>query len=59
VPGALTEQERQEFLAQPHIAVLSVASGSDRPPLTVPIWYGYQPGGDLIFFTGSPGPQGS
>jgi uncharacterized protein len=51
----MTEQERQEFLAEPHIGVVSVASDDDRPPLTVPVWYGYQPGGDLTFFTGTQG----
>ncbi len=51
----MTEQERQAFLAKLHVGVLSVASGSDRPPLTVPIWYGYRPGGDLTFFTGTQG----
>src|SRR5215204_5290203 len=51
----MTEQERQEFLAEPHIGVLSVASDSDRPPLTVPVWYGYLPGGNVSFFTGTQG----
>lgn len=51
----MTEQERQEFLAEPHIGVLSVASDDDRPPLTVPLWYGYEPGGNLTFFTGTQG----
>ena len=55
MPRQMTEQERQEFLAGPHVGVLSVASDGDRPPLTVPIWYGYQPGGDLTFFTGTQG----
>ena len=55
MPRPLTEQERQEFLAEPHVAVLSVASDTDRPPLTVPLWYGYQPGGYLSFFTGTQG----
>ncbi len=55
MPRALTEQERQEFLADLHIAVLSVASDTDRPPLTMPLWYGYQPGGDISFFTGTQG----
>jgi nitroimidazol reductase NimA-like FMN-containing flavoprotein (pyridoxamine 5'-phosphate oxidase superfamily) len=45
----LTEQERQAFLAEPRVGVLSVASGDDRPPLTVPLWYGYQPGGNLTY----------
>ena len=51
----LTPTEREEFLAQPHIAVLSVADDDDRPPLTVPVWYDYQPGGDMMFFTGTQG----
>jgi uncharacterized protein len=55
MPRQMTEQERQEFLAEPHVGVLSVASGSDRPPLTVPIWYGYEPRGNVTFFTGTQG----
>jgi nitroimidazol reductase NimA-like FMN-containing flavoprotein (pyridoxamine 5'-phosphate oxidase superfamily) len=55
MPRPLTEQERQAFLAEIHVAVLSVASDDDRPPLTVPVWYGYQPGGTISLFTGSQG----
>src|SRR3954469_20289134 len=55
MPRQMTEQERQDFLAEPHVGVLSVASDSDRPPLTVPVWYGYQPGGNISFFTGTQG----
>jgi nitroimidazol reductase NimA-like FMN-containing flavoprotein (pyridoxamine 5'-phosphate oxidase superfamily) len=55
MPRPLTEQERQAFLAEPRVGVLSVASDDDRPPLTVPIWYGYQPGGNITFFTGTQG----
>jgi uncharacterized protein len=55
MPRPMTEQERQEFLAGLHVAVLSVASDGGRPPLTVPIWYGYQPGGNISFFTGTQG----
>lgn len=51
----LTERERQDFVAEPHIAVLSVASGSDRPPLAVPLFYAYQSGGNITFFTGTQG----
>lgn len=53
MPRPLTEQERQAFLAEPHIGVLSVAGENNRPPLMAPIWYGYQPGGQLTFFTGT------
>ena len=55
MPRHLTEHEREEFLAESHIAVLSVASDDHRPPLAVPVWYGYQPGGNLSFFTGTQG----
>src|SRR3712207_8404502 len=51
----MSEQERQEFLAEPHVGVVSVASDDDRPPLAVPVWYGYRPGGNISFFTGTQG----
>src|SRR5687768_3938080 len=54
MPRRMTEKERQGFLAEPHIGVLSVADG-DRPPHATPAWYGYEPGGDLTFFTGTQG----
>ncbi|MFH8403431.1 pyridoxamine 5'-phosphate oxidase family protein [Streptomyces sp. NPDC018019] len=48
----LTTEERERFLAEPHIGALSVASDeADRAPLTVPIWYAYEPGGDLWITT--------
>ena len=47
----LPERERQEFLAEPHVAALSVDAGADRGPLTVPIWYWYEPGGELWVLT--------
>jgi nitroimidazol reductase NimA-like FMN-containing flavoprotein (pyridoxamine 5'-phosphate oxidase superfamily) len=50
---ALTRAEREEFLAQPHIAALAVAAGADRGPLTVPIWYQYTPGGQAWVLTGA------
>ncbi|MEV6280038.1 pyridoxamine 5'-phosphate oxidase family protein [Nocardia sp. NPDC051832] len=49
----LKPAERQEFLAQPHIGALSVHVGPGRGPLTVPIWYQYEPGGDLWIVTGA------
>ena len=55
----MTEGEREAFLAEPRIGVLSVASGSERPPLTVPLWYGYQPGSNITFFTGTAGRKAS
>ncbi|GAA2992956.1 pyridoxamine 5'-phosphate oxidase family protein [Streptomyces fulvorobeus] len=50
---ALTREEREQFLAQPHVAALAVATqDSDRAPLNVPIWYQYAPGGDIRVLTG-------
>jgi len=47
----LTVHERELFLAEPHIAALSVSAGPDRGPLTVPIWYQYAPGGEVWILT--------
>ena len=49
---ALTREEREQFLAEPHIAALAVDAGAGRAPLTVPIWYQYEPGGDIWIMTG-------
>jgi len=43
---AMTREEREAFLADVHVGVI----GIERPgkgPLTVPIWYAYEPGGNL------------
>ena len=37
MPRRLTEQEQQQFLADLHIAVLSLPSDDERPPLAFPI----------------------
>ena len=42
---SLSVRDRELFLAEPHIAALSVAAGPDRGPFTLPIWYQYAPGG--------------
>ncbi|MGW5029895.1 pyridoxamine 5'-phosphate oxidase family protein [Streptomyces nigra] len=49
---ALTREEREQFLAEPHVAALAVDAGGGRGPLTVPIWYQYAPGGDVWILTG-------
>jgi len=48
-----TEPEREQFLAAVHVAVLSVATGNERPPASVPIWYDYEPGGNIRISTGA------
>ncbi|WP_405615282.1 pyridoxamine 5'-phosphate oxidase family protein [Streptomyces sp. NBC_00076] len=49
---ALTHEERAQFLAEPHIAALAVDAGPGRAPLTVPIWYQYEPDGTVWIMTG-------
>jgi len=49
---ALSKDEREQFLAEPHVAALSVSAGGQRGPLTVPIWYQYSPGGQPWLITG-------
>lgn len=50
---ALTREEREQFLAEPHVAALSVDAGEKgRAPLTVPVWYQYEPGGEIRVLTG-------
>jgi len=53
MPKPFTEAERQQFLADKHVAVLSVAAENGRPPASVPIWYHYTPGGDILVNTGA------
>jgi PPOX class probable F420-dependent enzyme len=48
---SMTRAEREEFLAGLHVGVLSI-SEDGRGPLTVPIWYGYEPGGAVRIVTG-------
>lgn len=48
---AMTRQEREMFLAGLHVGIISVPE-EGRGPLTVPVWYAYEPGGDLRIITG-------
>ncbi len=49
---SMSRAEREEFLAGLHVGVLSVASPDGGGPLTVPVWYTYQPGGTVNLSTG-------
>ena len=48
--SAMTKEEREAFLADLHVGVISIAE-EGRGPLTVPIWYVYEPGGEIWFTT--------
>lgn len=54
----MTKQERGAFLADVHVGVISIAE-EGRGPLTVPIWYTYEPGGELRIMTGRQSRKGS
>jgi nitroimidazol reductase NimA-like FMN-containing flavoprotein (pyridoxamine 5'-phosphate oxidase superfamily) len=46
----MTKSEREAFLAGVRVAIVGI-SQEGRGPLTVPVWYWYEPGGDLWFET--------
>ena len=43
---SMSRAEREAFLAAVHVGVISIER-PERSPLSVPIWYRYQPGGEL------------
>lgn len=53
----MTLAEKQAFLAEPHVGVISIAR-PDAGPLTVPVWYDYRPGEHLWFITESESRKG-
>lgn len=46
----MTRKQREDFLSGVHVAILSI-NQADRGPLSVPVWYWYEPGGNLWFET--------
>jgi PPOX class probable F420-dependent enzyme len=48
---AMTRQEREAFLANVHVGIISIPE-EGRGPLTVPVWYAYESGGELRVVTG-------
>ena len=46
----MSTAEREQFLADVHVGVIGLTR-SDGSSLAVPIWYGYQPGGEVSLIT--------
>ena len=46
----MTRDERERALADVHVGIISIAEPG-RGPLAVPIWYVYEPGGELWILT--------
>jgi len=47
----MTRPEREGFLADLHVGIISIPEDG-RGPLTVPVWYAYEPGRELRLVTG-------
>lgn len=47
----MTVEERETFLADVHVGVLGLTDPG-HGPLTVPVWYAYEPGGLVTVVTG-------
>ncbi|MBV6701781.1 pyridoxamine 5'-phosphate oxidase family protein [Kitasatospora aureofaciens] len=50
----MSRHDREQFLADRRVGVLGVVDprGGDRAPLVVPVWYGYEAGGEIVVQTG-------
>ncbi len=48
----MSAAEREGFLADVRVGVLSAATGTAGHTLAVPVWYSYQPGGLVTVLTG-------
>ncbi len=48
--ATMSKEEREEYLSRPHVGVIGIEDPG-RGPLTVPIWYAYEVGGDVVILT--------
>ena len=48
---AMSKAQREQFLAGVHIGVVAIPEERNGP-LTPPVWYGYEVGGEIWFLTG-------
>lgn len=48
--SAMDEVEREKFLAEVRVGVMAVGRAGG-PPLAVPVWYHYEPGGEVAVQT--------
>jgi PPOX class probable F420-dependent enzyme len=49
----MSRAEREAFLAAVHVGVLAVSVEDGEGPLATPVWYSYEPGGQVSITTGS------
>ena len=48
---SMSVAEREAFLAAVHVAIFAVSNG-EFGPVAVPVWYAYEPGGDVLILIG-------
>jgi len=53
----MSKQEREAFLADARVGVLAVAGADGAPPSLTPIWYTYEPGGEIVMETAGTSPK--
>ena len=56
-PLAMTKRERESYLAELHVGVISIERAG-RAPLAVPIWYDYDPAIGVWVITGKDSEKG-
>ena len=44
----MSKSQREAFLVDLHVGVVAVTRDG-APPLAAPVWYSYEPGGDVVF----------
>ena len=50
--ATMNKEEREEYLSRPHVGVIAIEQ-EGRGPLAVPVWYGYEPGGNVEVLMGA------
>jgi len=53
----MSRAEREAFLADARVGVLAVTAADGAPPSLTPIWYTYEPGGDILMETSGASPK--
>ncbi len=48
---AMRPDERERFLADVHVGIVAHDTATSAAPLASPVWYSYEPGGDVVFVT--------
>ncbi len=50
--ATMNKEEREEYLSRPHVGVIAIEQ-EGHGPLAVPVWYSYEPGGNVEVLMGS------